>query len=405
MSRRIKEVYPVQREKLSGRAMTSKLMDAFVKSWPGTHPLLRLIKPLKDIPSTVRFEIALVSYESTSSFNRGESAGEYWPDTEPERKRESELAKRKMMLPNSPIYLILDTAATLPSELRKLGFKFYPKRLYLVSLLLPSSILGCIHSREHVIFDNFVTNKSDLNDDHRAGILSLGRYIRRTWAESQSMDLFMPVQSLLIIGHTDLVGDEDKNTSLGRRRAAAVKSSISRELPGHLRKSIALDSDGELTPLDRTEEEASSRNRRVEIHFSYHESQFEKLKTIEASILSLAEDDKGNPDLYKAVRCIGEAVTNLGIEDRYFIPVPPEKRHEANLHLRSRLLIQKYKNDSDKEIYKFLKEQIQVMYDAAWNATRHHRYSEHPNNIIRRAYIRRRIKNEVPSIWGCLTFG
>lgn len=406
MNKRIKEVSPVQREKVSARAMRRKLKDALIESWPGTHPLLRLITPLKDIPSTVRFEITLVSYESTTAFKVGETAAEYWQDTEPERKRESELAKRKMVLPNSPFYLILDTAATLPNELKKIGFEFAPKRLYCLILLIPNAILGYIHAREHVVFDNFVTNKSGLNEDHRTGIASLGRYIRQTWAQSQSIDLFKPVQSLYIIGHTDRVGDEEKNENLGRRRATAIKRYIFGELPNHLRNSIAVDSDGERNPRDPTEEEASSRNRRVEIHISYHESPFEKLKLIEASILNLVENDKDNPDLYKSIKCIGEAVTNLAIEDRYFEPIDREKEHHANLRLRAQLLIRKYHNDSDEEIYKFLSIQMGRMYDAAWNAERHHRYMEHPNNVIRRAYIRRRTKDipRIPSIWGCLVF-
>lgn len=97
MSRRIKEVAPVQRIKVSAREMTKDLMGALIRSWPGPHPLLRLITPIRNIPSTVGgdFEFTLVSYESTTDFKAGETAGEYRQDVDPELNRESKLARVK----------------------------------------------------------------------------------------------------------------------------------------------------------------------------------------------------------------------------------------------------------------------------------------------------------------------
>lgn len=404
MSKRIKEVSAVQRKKVYARAINSDLMDTLIEGWPGVHPLLRISKPLKDIPSTVRFEFILVSYESTSNFKEDETADEYLGDTIPERNRELELAKKKKMVPYSPFYLFLDTDADLPNRLSRLGFKFAPKRLYLFIMLFPRAILPFMHDKERIIFPHFETNKSEVSDINRVSIALFGRYLRNTWStDNKSFDFFMPVQSLFILGHTDQVGKEEKNKSLGLRRAESIRRYILKELTGHhLRESITIDSSGEFEPLESKVEEASSLNRRVEVFVSYHENNNEKLKLIKTAILNLAQNVNGASDQYK---CIGEALTNSAIEDKYFRFLNPMSKHYPNLRLRTLLLDLKYRNKSDKEIFEFLSKQIQLMYDAAWETESHHRYSEHSNNKRRRAWIKKRVGEnpKIPSIWGCTT--
>lgn len=303
------------------------------------------------------------------------------------------------MLRSSPFYLILGISDSLIIELSKLGFKFDRKRLYVFILFIPYAIVKYMHARDAVVFDDFATNKSELTADHRAGIDSLTTYIIRTWNGNQSLDLFRPVKDLLIIGHTDQVGTEEKNSALGRRRAETIKRYISREIPHSLRHLVKIDSYGESYPRFHTAQEANPYNRRVEVRITYHEFPFDTLKQIEESILKLVENDKDS-GMYEAIKCIGKAVTQHAIDDRYFGFENEYKRFSPNLRLRTGLLIWKYRENSDEKIYEFLEEQIGIMYRTAHYLEKEHSYGENNENIRARDFVRLRLEL-IPSIWKC----
>lgn len=105
--------------------------------------------------------------------------------------------------------------------------------------------------------DAFAFNGSDLTDDHRTRITQIADFY-------VAMITKAPGAKLIVTGHTDLVGGEQANVDLGRRRAISVAAAL--VAAGIPSSSIEVVSAGESTPAVETET-AEPRNRRVEVRY------------------------------------------------------------------------------------------------------------------------------------------
>jgi hypothetical protein len=124
--------------------------------------------------------------------------------------------------------------------------------------------------RPFVTLDSFAFAKHLLSRGNRGKIKTLASHIVNSWRTSQ------PIRTIRLIGHTDEVGGDDYNVTLGMRRAVAVKAALEDDIeklsPGLVkgsskRVSIVTDSRGEKEPVARNGAERA-RNRRVEVFLS-----------------------------------------------------------------------------------------------------------------------------------------
>jgi outer membrane protein OmpA-like peptidoglycan-associated protein len=108
------------------------------------------------------------------------------------------------------------------------------------------------------VLDSFSFNGSSLTPEHRKQV---------TWIADQlvTLRLKMPGGRITVTGHTDLVGGEQANLDLGRKRAVAVAAALAEA--GVPLSMIDVVSAGESTPAVETEGR-EPRNRRVEVRFA-----------------------------------------------------------------------------------------------------------------------------------------
>jgi outer membrane protein OmpA-like peptidoglycan-associated protein len=107
------------------------------------------------------------------------------------------------------------------------------------------------------VLDGFAFNGFDLTTDHRKQVADIANQL-------VSLMLNQPTGRITITGHTDLVGAEQGNVELGRKRAVAVAAALA-EL-GVPARMMDVSSAGESAPVVQTEER-EPRNRRVEVRF------------------------------------------------------------------------------------------------------------------------------------------
>ncbi len=108
------------------------------------------------------------------------------------------------------------------------------------------------------VLDSFAFNGSELTSDHH-------KQITRIADQLVTLRLKQPSGRITITGHTDLVGGEQANLDLGRKRAVAVGAALA--LAGVPLSAMDITSAGASTPAVETKER-EPRNRRVEVRFA-----------------------------------------------------------------------------------------------------------------------------------------
>jgi outer membrane protein OmpA-like peptidoglycan-associated protein len=108
------------------------------------------------------------------------------------------------------------------------------------------------------VLDSFAFNGSELTPDQRKQIAELAGRLA-------SLMVKLPGGRITIVGHTDLVGGEQANLDLGRKRAVAVAAALAGAgVPATM---MDVSSAGKGTPVVETEGR-EPRNRRVEVRFA-----------------------------------------------------------------------------------------------------------------------------------------
>jgi outer membrane protein OmpA-like peptidoglycan-associated protein len=108
-----------------------------------------------------------------------------------------------------------------------------------------------------VTIDGFATGKSDISPANQAKLAKTAARIKLLLKQ-------YPGSTIRVTGHTDAIGKENDNQTLGQARADSVQAALTRmEIPPEL---IQTDSKGETQLLIKTDK-AESRNRRVEVQF------------------------------------------------------------------------------------------------------------------------------------------
>jgi outer membrane protein OmpA-like peptidoglycan-associated protein len=108
------------------------------------------------------------------------------------------------------------------------------------------------------VLDSFAFNGSELTPDHRKQITQIADQL-------VTLRLKQPSGRITITGHTDLVGGEQANLDLGRKRAVAVAAALAQA--GVALSAMDITSAGASTPVVETAER-EPRNRRVEVRFA-----------------------------------------------------------------------------------------------------------------------------------------
>ena len=108
------------------------------------------------------------------------------------------------------------------------------------------------------VLDSFTLNGSELTPDHRKQITQIADQLL-------TLRLKQPSGRITITGHTDLVGGEQANLDLGRKRAVAVAAALAQA--GVALSAMDVASAGASTPVVETPER-EPRNRRVEVRFA-----------------------------------------------------------------------------------------------------------------------------------------
>lgn len=114
-------------------------------------------------------------------------------------------------------------------------------------------------------------------------------YIDLTYNRGNDVKSYSPIQSLLVVGHTDAVGSEKSNEKLGLDRAKAVGDIIKKK-SSHI-KLLPEFTFGE-ERLNVNTEEAEGKNRGVSIELYYHEETNLSLKIIKKDLLKTLQEKK-----------------------------------------------------------------------------------------------------------------
>jgi len=108
------------------------------------------------------------------------------------------------------------------------------------------------------VLDSFAFDSTALTPDHRKQIAQIASRLASLLVE-------LPSSRIAVTGHTDLVGGEQANLDLGRKRAVAVAAALAEA--GVPMRSLDVSSAGESAPVVETEGR-EPRNRRVEVRFA-----------------------------------------------------------------------------------------------------------------------------------------
>lgn len=272
-----------------------------------------------------------------------------------------------------------------------------------------------------IVLDSFEFNKSEVPRFHETQLETLAKYTHKSW-ENQQVQTFRPIIGFVIVGHTDLVGNEESNLVLGQQRANSVKKQLKDSLR-HYRYNFSLKyitplprSSGELHPVE-PEEGKNPKNRRVEITpLRVKENITVPLNKIKKSIEErLKHDTKIAPWFKKEVMCITSRITDFSYEDEYMhkLTVGEKFSPRSLQNLRYKLIILYYYTSltDDKRYSKFIKIIAELRKDAyaffarypggEWGGP-----TLRPEDKKRYAFLRQRICKKNPdSIYGCFTKG
>jgi outer membrane protein OmpA-like peptidoglycan-associated protein len=132
-----------------------------------------------------------------------------------------------------------------------------------------------MNSTIHKVLNEFDFRKSNLRTWHKTWIkLQFAPAIKASWRTSK------PIRTIILIGHTDEVGEQSANYQLGKDRANAVAEEIKKGIGPDLSSKIKIEtfSSGECWPtlpafkeeaggqLKRVRPEREKRNRRVDVY-------------------------------------------------------------------------------------------------------------------------------------------
>ncbi|WP_323784144.1 OmpA family protein [Thalassovita sp.] len=123
------------------------------------------------------------------------------------------------------------------------------------NVALPSDIVGLLVTQGHVVLNDlsFETGSSSLGDGNYASLEALSAFL--------SAD---PTRRIALVGHTDAVGDLNRNIALSKKRAASVLERLVSDY-GAVRGQLSAEGMGYLAPIAPNQTpEGRDTNRRVE---------------------------------------------------------------------------------------------------------------------------------------------
>ena len=139
-----------------------------------------------------------------------------------------------------------------------------PKRAAKPHIYISPSKVAKQHPSQEPSLDlriNFELDSADLTPDGKAQADELGKALQKIFQRNRN-------QQAVLVGHTDINGDEEYNNHLSENRAAAVKAYLSNNYPD-LADKLSERGMGKQQPLYRdTDEESQRLNRRVEVKLS-----------------------------------------------------------------------------------------------------------------------------------------
>jgi len=175
-----------------------------------------------------------------------------------------------------------------------------------------------------ITIDQFATGKSDIPAAHKAELDRTAKYI-------VSLLKQYPGSKVQVVGHTDAVGKDEDNQTLGQSRADAVQKALADK--GVMAEAIQTESRGASNLLVKTKA-GNGRNRRVEVHFQ-PARQFPGLMSSHLDAPtgkggfgggdSVVDQGIKKPDLFPSHLCtVNPEACGLGDKDG-----PPYERHPA----------------------------------------------------------------------------
>ena len=200
------------------------------------------------------------------------------------------------------------------------------------------------------IVDRFEFNRSTLTSRHRKRLRLIARHIHATW-QSQPWRQYRPIYEVTIIGHTDRVGSEGYNETLGLARANAAARGLRRELrrlqvglrPLADRIFIRTMTRGKTEPV-RTPLDAAQ-NRRVEMFLTGKDPTEVLPRAVEVAQAALSSFRGLQQDERDIIECLLGKMTDLDLDDRYTQELREPLRPYKYPHLRDGFLRAAYRPD------------------------------------------------------------
>jgi hypothetical protein len=114
--------------------------------------------------------------------------------------------------------------------------------------------------------DRFIFNKYSLTPRLSQMVDQLAQHVRLSWNTNQ------PISVIRLIGHTDSIGEKNKNVILGNQRAETVKAALQSRLKNFMDRVLIVvePSPGVLEPIaSNGTTDGRSQNRRVEVFVTF----------------------------------------------------------------------------------------------------------------------------------------
>lgn len=119
----------------------------------------------------------------------------------------------------------------------------------------PENSPAVTSQRESLVLDGFAFGKAELSEDHTQTLVEAAASLHQVLRD-------FPNSFINIVGHTDAVGDEERNESLGMQRAEAVRAAlVAHGIPAEALNATSL---GERSLMVQNQQR-EPRNRRVEV--------------------------------------------------------------------------------------------------------------------------------------------
>jgi len=194
----------------------------------------------------------LIAHELTHTIQQGHSVPEHGPLFEEAptdaSETEADLAASKAIGGGS-----VAVNSRRSADIQKSPDQFAPRHTDLAESASPF-LAAAIGS---VTIDGFVTGKADISGANQAKLAKTAKTL-------QTLLTKYPGSTIRVIGHTDAIGKEENNQTLGQQRADSAQAALIEM--GIPEKDIQTESKGETEPLIKTQK-AEARNRRVEVRF------------------------------------------------------------------------------------------------------------------------------------------